>query len=156
MSVLGESALTNGEGGTAEEQKIERFSATRLLRAPLMPRDLMLSIPQVRPVGDRKWSDDELRSMANAIGVSREAFLLRLVTLKRASWDFYMVRRKKFKDEYDAAAAAKALAPKKPVAIKRPFLLMSWNGRGFTRLVLRSYYDQRITLNDLEAISARR
>ncbi|MGA7243347.1 MAG: ImmA/IrrE family metallo-endopeptidase, partial [Terracidiphilus sp.] len=144
--MLGESALTNGEGGTAEEQKIERF-CDAVAAAALMPRDLMLSIPQVRPVGDRKWSDDELRSMANAIGVSREAFLLRLVTLKRASWDFYMVRRKKFKDEYDAAAAAKALAPKKPVAIKRPILLMSWNGRGFTRLVLRSYYDQRITLN---------
>ena len=28
-------------------------------------------------------------------------------------------------------------------------MLMSWNGRGFTRLVLRSYYDQRITLNDV-------
>ena len=28
---------------------------------------------------------------------------------------------------------------------------MSWNGRGFTRLVLRSYYDQRITLNDVSS-----
>ncbi len=71
--------------------------------------------------------------MAKAIGVSREAFLLRLVTLRRASWDFYMARRAKFKDEYDEAAAAlKAVAPKKTVAIKRPILLMSWNGRGFT------------------------
>ena len=30
-------------------------------------------------------------------------------------------------------------------------MLMSWNGRGFTRLVLRSYYDQRITLNDVSS-----
>jgi hypothetical protein len=37
----------------------------------------------------------------------------------------------------------------KSVPIKRPILLMSWNGRGFTRLVLRSYYEQRITLNDV-------
>lgn len=148
--MLGESALTNGEGGTAEEQRIERF-CDAVAAAALMPRDLMLSISQVRPTGERKWDDDELRTMANAIGVSREAFLLRLVTLKRASWDFYMTRRKKFKDEYEAAAAAKALAPKKPVAIKRSVLLMSWNGRGFTRLVLRSYYDQRITLNDVSS-----
>jgi hypothetical protein len=28
---------------------------------------------------------------------------------------------------------------------------MSWNGRGFIRLVLRSYYDQRITLNDVSS-----
>jgi hypothetical protein len=28
---------------------------------------------------------------------------------------------------------------------------MSWNGKGFTRLVLRSYYDNRITLNDVSS-----
>lgn len=148
--LLGESALTNWDGGTAEEQKIERF-CDAVAAGALMPRDLMLSIPQVKPAGERKWNDDELRGLANAIGVSREAFLLRLVTLRRASWDFYMARRRKFKDEYEAAAALKAAAPKKPVAIKRSILLMSWNGRGFTRLVLRSYYDQRITLNDVSS-----
>lgn len=148
--LLGESALTNGDGGTAEEQKIERF-CDAVAAAALMPRDLMLSFAQVKPAGERKWNDNELRAMANAIGVSREAFLLRLVTMRRASWDFYMVRRKKFQDDYEAAAAAKALAPKKEVKIKRPILLMSWNGRGFTRLVLRSYYDQRITLNDVSS-----
>lgn len=146
--LLGESALTNGDGGTAEEQRIERF-CDAVAAAALMPRELMLSIPEVKPTGERKWNDDELRSMANTIGVSREALLLRLVTLRRASWDFYMARRKKFKDEYEAAAVLKAAAPKKPIAIKRSILLMSWNGRGFTRLVLRSYYDRRITLNDV-------
>ena len=30
-------------------------------------------------------------------------------------------------------------------------MLMSWNGRGFTRLVLRTYYDDRITLNDVSS-----
>jgi Zn-dependent peptidase ImmA (M78 family) len=148
--LLGESALTNGDGGTAEEQRIERF-CDAVAAAALMPRDLMLSFAEVKPAGERKWNDDELRTMANAIGVSREAFLLRLVTMRRASWDFYMGRRKKFHDDYDAAVAAKALAPKKEVKIKRPILLMSWNGRGFTRLVLRSYYDQRITLNDVSS-----
>lgn len=148
--LLGESALTNGDGGTPEEQEIERF-CDAVAAAALMPRDLMLSIPEVKPVGERKWNDDELSRIAIAIGVSREAFLLRLVTLRRASWYFYMVRRIKFKDEYEAAAALKAAAPQKPVAIRRPILLMSWNGRGFTRLVLRSYYDHRITLNDVSS-----
>jgi Zn-dependent peptidase ImmA (M78 family)/DNA-binding XRE family transcriptional regulator len=148
--LLGESALTNGDGGTPQDQKIERF-CDAVAAAALMPRDLMLSIPEVKPAGKREWNDDELRILANAIGVSREAFLLRLVTLRRASWDFYMARRRKFKDEYEAAAALKAAAPKTPVPIKRSILLMSWNGRGFTRLVLRSYYDQRITLNDVSS-----
>jgi Zn-dependent peptidase ImmA (M78 family)/DNA-binding XRE family transcriptional regulator len=148
--LLGESALTNGEGGTAEEQRIERFCDS-VAAAALMPRELMLSFDQVKPATERKWNDDELRTMANVIGVSREAFLLRLVSMRRATWDFYLGRRKKFQDDYEAAAAAKALAPKKEVKIKRPILLMSWNGRGFTRLVLRSYYDQRITLNDVSS-----
>jgi hypothetical protein len=30
-------------------------------------------------------------------------------------------------------------------------MVMSWNGRSFTRLVLRSHYDQRITLNDVSS-----
>ncbi len=148
--LIGESALTNGEGGTVEERRIERF-CDEVAAAALMPRDLMLSFTQVKPVGERGWNDEELRAMANAIGVSREAFLLRLVTMRRASWDFYMDRRKKFQDDFEAAVAAKALAPKKEVKIKRSILLMSWNGRGFTRLVLRSYYDNRITLNDVSS-----
>jgi Zn-dependent peptidase ImmA (M78 family) len=148
--LLGESALTNGDGGTVEEQKIERF-CDAVAAAALMPRDLMLSFAQVKPTGERRWNDEELRAMANAIGVSREAFLLRLVTMRRASWDFYMGCRKKFQDDYEAAAAAKAQDPKKEVRIKYPILLMSWNGRGFTRLVLRSYYDNRITLNDVSS-----
>lgn len=147
--MLGESAITNGElGGTTEEQKIERF-CDAVSAAALMPRELMLSFPLVRPTGERKWNDDDLRLMAQTIGVSREAFLLRLVTLRRVTWDFYNARRAKFKKEYDDAVAQKALAGKKSIPIKRPVMLMSWNGRGFTRLVLRSYYGHRITLNDV-------
>jgi Zn-dependent peptidase ImmA (M78 family)/DNA-binding XRE family transcriptional regulator len=148
--VLGESALTNGDGATAEEQKIERF-CDAVAAAALMPRSIMQSFSEVKHAGEKKWNDDELRTMARAIGVSREAFLLRLVTMRRAAWDFYMSQRKKFKHEYEEAAALKAIGPKKSVPIKRPILLMSWNGRGFTRLVLRGYYDKRITLNDVSS-----
>jgi Zn-dependent peptidase ImmA (M78 family) len=148
--LLGESALTNGDGGTTEEQKIERF-CDAVAAAALMPCDLMLSFTQVKPVGERGWNDEELRTIAHAIGVSREAFLLRLVTMRRASWDFYLSFRKKLQDDYEAATEAKAQAPKKGIMIPRPTLLMGWNGRSFTRLVLRSYYDNRITLNDVSS-----
>ncbi|MGH9633147.1 MAG: hypothetical protein ACRD7E_33000, partial [Bryobacteraceae bacterium] len=46
---------------------------------------------------------------------------------------------------------AAAKEEKQEVKIKRWVLLMSWNGRSYTRLVLRSYYDQRITLNDVSS-----
>jgi Zn-dependent peptidase ImmA (M78 family) len=152
--VLGESAISNGTGeefgSSAEELRVERF-CDAVAAATLMPRNLVLSFPAAKAAGERKWSDDELRLIANAIGVSREALLIRFITLGRASWSFYHSQRQRFKDEYLKAAEEKANAPKKDVKIKRSIMLMSWNGRGYTRLVLRSYYDQRITLNDVSS-----
>jgi Zn-dependent peptidase ImmA (M78 family)/DNA-binding XRE family transcriptional regulator len=152
--ILGESAISNGSGedlgATPEEQRIERF-CDAVAAAALMPRGLVLSFADAAPAGEREWSDTELRTIARAIGVSREALLIRFVSLKRASWDFYHEQRERFQDEYRQAAEDKAKEVKKPVAIKRSIMLMSWNGRGFTRLVLRSYYDQRITLNDVSS-----
>jgi Zn-dependent peptidase ImmA (M78 family) len=136
-------------GPSAEEQKIERF-CDAVAAAALMPRSLVLSFPETAPAGAREWSDNELRNIARAIGVSREALLIRFVLLKRATWDFYRAQRERFQDEYRQAAEDK-VKDKKPVPIKRSIMLMSWNGRGFTRLVLRSYYDQRITLNDVSS-----
>lgn len=150
--ILGESAISNGSADdltAREEQQIERF-CDAVAAAALMPRDLILSFPEVAPTRAREWSDDELRSIARAIGVSREALLIRFVSLKRATWDFYREQRARFQEEYRQAAEAKK-EDKKPVAIKRSTMLMSWNGRGFTRLVLRSYYDQRITLSDVSS-----
>jgi Zn-dependent peptidase ImmA (M78 family) len=152
--MLGESAISNGSAGdfktNAEEQRIERF-CDAVAAATLMPKILMLSFAEIKATGERRWTDDQLRTVARSIGVSREALLLRLVALKRATWDFYNAQRTRFQDEYGQAAAEKALGEKKPIAIKRSILLMSWNDRGFTRLVLRSYYDQRITLNDVSS-----
>lgn len=149
--VLGESAISNGAADeldtTPDEQRVERF-CDAVAAAALMPRALLLSFPEVQPDGERDWNELTLRAISRVIGVSREALLLRFVTLRRATWDFYHAQRERFRAEYRQAEAAKALEEKRPVQIKRPVLLMSWNGRGFTRLVLRSYYDQRITLND--------
>lgn len=151
--ILGESAISNGSAdalaATPDEQRIERF-CDAVAAAALMPRGLILSIPEVAPTGVREWSNDELRTIARAIGVSREALLIRFISLRRATWDFYRERRDQFQEEYRQAAEAKK-EDKRPVQIKRSVMLMSWNGRGFTRLVLRSYYDQRITLNDVSS-----
>ncbi len=150
--ILGESAISNGAteelGVTPEDQKIERF-CDAVAASALMPRRLMFSFPQVAQTGARAWTDDELRTIARSIGVSRHALLLRFVTLKRATWDFYRTQRARFEEE--TRKAAQKEGPKKPIPIKRSIMLMSWNGRGYTRLVLRSYYDKHITLNDVSS-----
>jgi Zn-dependent peptidase ImmA (M78 family) len=149
--ILGESAISNGAteelGITPEEQRIERF-CDAVAAAALMPSRLLLSFPQVAKTGARQWSDEELRTIARAIGVSGHALLLRFVALKRATWDFYKTQRARFEVENRKVALKEE---KKSIPIKRPILLMSWNGRGYTRLVLRSYYDNRITLNDVSS-----
>jgi Zn-dependent peptidase ImmA (M78 family)/DNA-binding XRE family transcriptional regulator len=151
--LLSESAISNGAGDdpelTPEERRVERF-CDAVAAAALMPHDALMRFDEVAPDGYRRWTDDELRPIARQLGVSREALLLRFVTIGRASWDLYMGERPRFREEYRQAAEEKA-KHKKPLAIPRPVMLMSWNGRSFTRLVLRSYYDQRITLNDVSS-----
>lgn len=149
--LLGESAISNGTGDyphlTPDERRIERF-CDAVAAATLMPRDVLMSFSEVANAGLHQWRDDELRPIAQQLGVSREALLLRFVSLARATWAFYVSERPRFQEEYRQAALERK-RDKRPVPIKRPVMLMSWNGRGFTRLVLRSYYSQRITLNDV-------
>jgi Zn-dependent peptidase ImmA (M78 family) len=104
--LLGESAISNGTdfNSNSEEQKTERF-CDAVAAAVLMPRGIMLSFAEVRPTGARKWNDDELRTIGRRLGVSREALLLRLVSLNRATWEFYNTQRGRFKDEYEEAFA---------------------------------------------------
>lgn len=151
--LLGESAISNGAGDDPElkqaDQRVERF-CDAVAAATLMPRELLMAFDDVAKSGEREWSDDDLKRISSAIGVSRHALLLRFVTLKRATWTFYLARHDAFEEEYRQQAEARA-QDKKEVKIKRSIMLMSWNGRGFTRLVLRSYYDHRITLNDVSS-----
>ncbi len=148
--MLGESALSNGTGdfnNGMEERRIERF-CDAVAAAALMPRELVLSFPEARATGERTWRDEVLGNIAQAMGVSRQALLIRLITLGRATWTFYRQKADQWEEERQVAAERE---DKKTIAIKRPVMLMSWNGRGYTRLVLRSYYDQRITLNDVSS-----
>jgi Zn-dependent peptidase ImmA (M78 family) len=151
--LLGESAISNGAGDyptlKPADRSIERFCDT-VAAATLMPRELVLSFREAAGSGVREWSDAELRRISRAIGASRQALLLRFVTLKRASWEHYKEWEEVFEEEYRQRAEDRA-QEKKSVPIKRHVMVMSWNGRGFTRLVLRSYYDQRITLNDVSS-----
>ena len=151
--LLGESAISNGAGEDQSlkpaDRKVERFCDT-VAAATLMSRELLKAIPDARGADVREWTNAELDAISSTIGVSRQALLLRFVNLRRATWAYYRTRHEAFEEEYRQQAEARA-ADKKPIPIKRHVMLMSWNGRAFTRLVLRSYYDQRITLNDVSS-----
>jgi Zn-dependent peptidase ImmA (M78 family) len=149
--LLGESAISNGATDDPQlkpaDRRVERF-CDAVAAATLMPKAMLNSFPEVAGTDLREWSGEELHRIASAVGASRQALLLRLVTMKRVSWEHYREWAEIFEEERRKAAEDAALE-KREVRIKRPIMLISWNGRGFTRLVLRSYYDQRITLNDV-------
>ena len=151
--LLGESAISNGASDDpalkAADRRVERF-CDAVAAATLMPRELIAAFDEAAGSGVREWNNDELKGIADALGVSRHALLLRFVTMKRASWDHYEAWAKVFDQEIRQADEAR-LKDKKSAPIKRHIMLMSWNGRAYTRLVLRSYYDDRITLNDVSS-----
>lgn len=92
---------------TTDIERTERF-CNEVAAAILMPRELLLQDPVVREApGSTRWADEDLRRLADRFGVSAEAMLLRLVTLQRASWEFYFDRRPYFRRAYEEARADK-------------------------------------------------
>lgn len=83
-------------------EQIERF-CNRVAAAILVPRTALLDHPMVASASpSTKWTDGNIRWLANRFGVSNEALLLRLVTLGLASEDDYRRRRKLFLRIYAA------------------------------------------------------
>jgi Zn-dependent peptidase ImmA (M78 family)/transcriptional regulator with XRE-family HTH domain len=77
-------------------ERLEWF-CNAVAAAVLMPRNALLGEPIVRDAtDDTQWSDDDLLYLSAHFGVSAESMLLRLVTLHRASRDFYRQRRPHF------------------------------------------------------------
>jgi Zn-dependent peptidase ImmA (M78 family) len=73
--------------------------------ATLMPaRDLLVQIGSADEPGI--WTDEQLRQLSARYNVSREALLLRLVSLGRADQAFYQMKRKQFEAEYRQRAEA--------------------------------------------------
>lgn len=90
-----------GDARTSTEQ-VERY-CNRVAAVALMPQSLLVSDRRVASASaSTSWTDGDLRDLANRFGVSDEAMLLRLVTIRRASEDDYRRRRKLFLGIYAA------------------------------------------------------
>jgi Zn-dependent peptidase ImmA (M78 family) len=75
---------------------VERF-CSEVAAAVLIPRELMLAlIDEKGPRVAQRWSFEEVYSLSRRFGVSAEAMLLRLVTLRQVSRDYYWANRHAF------------------------------------------------------------
>ena len=127
----------------SDEARIETF-CNQVAAAVLMPRDAFLGEIVVRQhaVG-AEWQDDELGTLADKYGASREAVLRRLVSLDKASMAFYARKREEFLRLYaEHRAEEGGFAPYHRVKIRDL-------GRSYVRLVLDAYHRDEITASDL-------
>jgi Zn-dependent peptidase ImmA (M78 family)/DNA-binding XRE family transcriptional regulator len=129
-----------------EERRMEVF-CNHVAGAILIPRDTLLGEEILQQHGTSPtWHDDELLALARRYEVSQEAMLRRLLILGRTSQKFYQAKRNELVEIYaqqkDDTDSEGRFAPPDRLAVATA-------GKGFVRLVLDSYYNERITASDL-------
>ena len=135
----------------AEERRTEVFG-NHVAAAALMPKERFLSEDIViqRGATTAAWDDEDLSELAKRYSVSREAVLRRLLTFGKATDIFYLQKRAQFLKEYKSRREREREKFKDQDFRRNPSNeAISAYGMAFTRLVLNTYYQDRITLSDV-------
>jgi len=129
-----------------EEQDTEVF-CNAVAAAALVPRDALLTegLIAALPPRPREWNDEELSSLAHTFGVSIHVILRRLLTAGRTTPAFYSARQARWR------VFEPRSAPDSNDDYRRnmPQEVVSDLGRPFTRLVLDSHSNSRMSLSDV-------
>ena len=137
------------EGGICDlhDADAEAF-CNRIAGAALFPKDELLGAGTVRKHkrGDPAWTDLELQEISRRFGGSREAALVRLLTLGLTTQAYYDRMRNVFRRQYEQRQEEKeksaGFAPPHVIAI-------SSAGPLFTALVVESFNRDKITASDV-------
>lgn len=120
----------------------------RVAGAALFPKVALLRSPTVQrhKNGDQTWTDQELQELSRQFGGSREAALVRLLTLKLTTQAFYDRMHNEFVKQYEQREKEKqeadGFAPPHVIAL-------SSAGPLFTALVLENLNRDKITVSDV-------
>jgi len=135
------------ERSPGESGRLEIF-CNRVAGATLYPRGALLGSAIVRghTRGRAEWTDDELRSLANAFGGSRESALVRLRSLGLTTQIFCDARRARFREEYRAQRERQATLDAGFAPPHQQALLSA--GPLFVSLVVENLNRERITASD--------
>jgi Zn-dependent peptidase ImmA (M78 family)/DNA-binding XRE family transcriptional regulator len=128
----------------SEERRVEVF-CNRVAGAALVPMKDLLTDRAVRSHADAVWSDEELRMLARRFSVSRFVVLRRLLTARRTTAAFYNAKHQEWiavAREQEAKKQTEGGPPPDRAAVAE-------RGQRFVRLVLQSYYRDRITLSNV-------
>jgi Zn-dependent peptidase ImmA (M78 family)/transcriptional regulator with XRE-family HTH domain len=127
----------------SKERRVEAF-CNRVAGAALVPMRELLGEDVVRSHTGPVWTDDELHILARRFSASRFVVLRRLLTARRTTAAFYSAKHEEW------IAAARAQAQRRSEGGPPPDrAAVAERGQTFVRLVLQSYYQDRITLSDV-------
>jgi Zn-dependent peptidase ImmA (M78 family) len=134
----------------SEERRVEVF-CNHVAGAALVPLEELLSDQTVRANPEAAWSDDDLRRISKKFSAGRFVVLRRLLTAGRTTPAFYRPKHADWvraQREEDARRKAEGREDKRggPPPDRNA---VAERGQAFVRLVLQSYYQDRITLSDV-------
>jgi len=141
--------VTLNDGGICDlhDADVEAL-CNRVAGAALFPKGALLQSATIQqhPRGDMAWSDGELRDLSRQFGGSREAALVRLLTLKLTTQAFYERMHREFLRQYEEQQTQRerteGFAPPHVIAL-------SSAGPLFTNLVLENLNRDKITASDV-------
>ncbi|HEY6184946.1 MAG TPA: XRE family transcriptional regulator [Terriglobales bacterium] len=135
------------ESDEDEHSRVEAY-CNRVAGAALFPQDALTRMQTVvkHKKGQTAWTDDELGEISRYFGGSREAALVRLLTLGYTTQEYYDEKREQFLKLYAEQKERDKLkggfAPPLEVALTSV-------GPTFTSLVIESFNRERITASDV-------
>lgn len=127
----------------SEEQRVEIF-CNHVAGAILVPRDEFLNEPEVRShISESDFDENDIKRLSKHYRSSREVVLRRLLIFKHITQQFYELKRREYKKEFEKARKkASGFAPPHSLAL-------STNGKLYTNIALRSYHEHYITASTL-------
>jgi Zn-dependent peptidase ImmA (M78 family) len=135
---------------SAGDGSLEHF-CNQVAAAALMPSPELLSQLIVENATSAyDWNLEELEKLASRFQVSQEALLLRLVTLDKANWSTYRLRKDELREQYATAAALRRerrrIKPGGPDFYKTKARDI---GHGYASVVLDAFGGRSITSRDV-------
>lgn len=119
----------------------------RIAASALLPRDALLAlVTDLGLPGSDGWQLEALDAISRPFGVSQEATLLRLVTLRVATWDEYADIRRELVARYREADETEREKRKERSGGPNYYVVHSRNlGRAYTAAVLGAYHANAIS-----------
>jgi Zn-dependent peptidase ImmA (M78 family)/DNA-binding XRE family transcriptional regulator len=148
---LREGGLCDLEVGEGLPPGAMEVFCNRVAGAALVPRAELLSDERVRRPEGGRWSEEVLRDLSRRFQVSEEVVVRRLLDLGKTTDAFYRERRRVYADRARLESEQRALGDARSGFATPDKKAVSRAGPFFTRLVLTSYYQEKITSSDLSA-----